>query len=48
MLIVLELVEAGAGGGEKDNISGDSRCGGMFDGSFQSFRVVDFGGAVDL
>ena len=35
MFVILELVEAGAGRGEEDNVAGDGGCGGALDGGFE-------------
>src|SRR5271157_2381714 len=48
MFVVLELIEAGAGGGEKNDVAGDGGLGCALDGIFQSFRVLDFGSALNL
>src|ERR1700744_1510463 len=46
MLVILELVETGTSGSEKDNVSGHGGCRGMLDGVFESLGMVDFGSGL--
>ena len=48
MLIILELVEAGAGWGQEDNIAGLGRLCGALHGCIQSFGVDDFYGVSEF
>src|SRR5882762_6370254 len=48
MFVALELVEAGAGGGEKDDVAWLGGGGGQVDCSFEGLGGGDFGGLLDL
>src|ERR1700722_20974595 len=46
MFVVAELVEAGTGGSEQDDIPGCGNFGGMSDRGFQGFGVIEFRAAI--
>src|SRR5581483_2694008 len=48
VLVVFELVEAGAGGGEEDDVAGSGRFGSLFDCHLEGTGTQDVGGARDL
>jgi hypothetical protein len=48
MLVILKLVEAGAGGGKEDDVAALGSVRGNFDCAFDSFRALDRYAAGDL
>src|ERR1700681_261926 len=48
MFVALELIKAGTSWSEKNHVASHRRFAGAPDSVFQSFRMVDFGGALNL
>ena len=48
MFVALKLIEAGAGRSQQNNVARHSGLAGAPDGVFQSFRMIDFGSALNL
>ena len=48
VLVILKLIEAGAGRSKKNNVAGHSRFAGASDGIFQSLSMFDFSSTLNL